>query len=1037
MSPILSSSAMRETPQVGKGMYSMNTPQSMKDLLQIFSIKKAKEEIVKDPAIDVDDALANKLPMDTETLRDVLALLKAIPLLAKVTEKTRPHFDEFLRDDSPPPNLPELDILPIFPRSEHPGLGPEHKESAKPPQTMSQLPISLLTTVQMGEDDEEDLADEHLVVVNGWQAYRSSSPSCHGTPSLADSSSEIDELFMPSSPASGLFHPDRFLMEEYQLPKCERIGGARHKRPLPVQESSDDSIGFAIKTVERACGDNVSSEDPACLILQEKLEEKDGLLMDVPVMRSPNEHSNSDVVLPTRLADLLAPSKSQIDKDGVEQANPSEASRFPGCLKRAKGLQPLQIELSWIPFKYGRTVPTDEEVADVQNDPCPQLAKSIDLTQEVIVSQLSALLDKSMAFGSQPVNSGAVPSTLAWSSDGGNDETEADLFHLREEHVLILPRRDRRRLACLSELLQSPEVVGEDLSPCSGDGIVKTREHNPGSGDMGRGRPPKRVRFHQSELDESSNVSLSDTVDDSGVFIAVEGSARPTDFGQSTCQVAKGPEEFERQRTDGDLLTDIRPMHPRDYYWHLDHVSETVILDTSHQREEANFILPSSCASPAFHTSVTRDGSVRAADPCLLEAGYHDRRSHLPLTCPLAASPNRASVVGSVGAAQNCTALGSEKTKDADYRPLTMDDKLSALSVRRSLAHFLAFCGKASLSESSHSLQSSLPRPDKSSPPYPEHDIRHTLSRPKGAPPELIDDRTLRLPGGYVRPNILHIYMASMDLIQRRALVRTLASSYAVELVERERLSLRSQDLHLILDCDTAVFFASVEALPIRGDALVASLTESSWRFNRLLLVFECYPSSWSYKGDKDLTDREIANVWSSPVVKAVKKLRRDLSIAEGVEAKPLATTIEYAFANTVEEAAAFTRLFGDLVQARADVPKSTWEEREWLTHDERDGEFDLSGVQGMNLFAASLLLSHTTLEDFLEMSSHERVLQYGQLVGMDRITQFNIYMTRRLEAIQLPPSSPVNWDISSSSDTIPHDGDIDIENKALNLQGD
>lgn len=39
-----------------------------------------------------------------------------------------------------------------------------------------------------------------------------------------------------------------------------------------------------------------------------------------------------------------------------------------------------------------------------------------------------------------------------------------------------------------------------------------------------------------------------------------------------------------------------------------------------------------------------------------------------------------------------------------------------------------------------------------------------------------------------------------------------------------------------------------------------------------------------------------------------------------------------------------------------------------------------------MNLFAASLLLSQTSLEDFLEMNADERLLEYGDLVGMERM---------------------------------------------------
>lgn len=122
-------------------------------------------------------------------------------------------------------------------------------------------------------------------------------------------------------------------------------------------------------------------------------------------MRPPNEHPVGAFVVPSRLTDLLAPKDTGTRK--CEAGQP-----FSANLKKARGLQPLQIELSWMyvrrsslcslhltaepfisPFKYGRTVPTDEEVADVQNDPCPQLAKDIDLAQDEIVSRLAVLLD--------------------------------------------------------------------------------------------------------------------------------------------------------------------------------------------------------------------------------------------------------------------------------------------------------------------------------------------------------------------------------------------------------------------------------------------------------------------------------------------------------------------------------------------------------------------------------------------------------------------------------------------------------------------
>lgn len=92
-----------------------------------------------------------------------------------------------------------------------------------------------------------------------------------------------------------------------------------------------------------------------------------------------------------------------------------------------------------------------------------------------------------------------------------------------------------------------------------------------------------------------------------------------------------------------------------------------------------------------------------------------------------------------------------------------------------------------------------------------------------------------------------------------------------------------------------------------------------------------------------------------------------------------------------------------------------------------------------MNVFVASLLLYQTTLEDFLEKSADDRLLEYADLVGIERMvrtrtvdpsgmsipgadttiilqTRFNVEMARRLEAMQLPPSSPIDVATSSSS---------------------
>ena len=95
--------------------------------------------------------------------------------------------------------------------------------------------------------------------------------------------------------------------------------------------------------------------NPADLIMNEKLNEKNDLLMDgerhidrftvrfirsfqVPTLPQPNLHPLNDLVLPTFLPDLAFPAKRQADSK----------AKFPHPLKKAKGRQALTVALSWM-----------------------------------------------------------------------------------------------------------------------------------------------------------------------------------------------------------------------------------------------------------------------------------------------------------------------------------------------------------------------------------------------------------------------------------------------------------------------------------------------------------------------------------------------------------------------------------------------------------------------------------------------------------------------------------------------------------------
>ncbi|CDO73083.1 hypothetical protein BN946_scf185007.g137 [Trametes cinnabarina] len=767
MSPILSARAIRETPALGQGRYSEKVPQSNKQMLQSFSIGTVKNVVLNEPNISTDDVLANKIPMDARTHREVVALVNTVPFFTKRSQDGPPHFiAEFLRADSPPPDLPELEALPMFPRrgrslhdrdSELAGL--EEADPFSIPRTMSHLATSVLSSVVMREEDEEDLAEEHLVVVNGWQAFRSSSPPSAGTPSLGGSSSEVDELFMPSSPHSELFEANQLYMEEYEMPRLKRPGGHFDRR-LPPQDklsdflpslmrtasscrprimaspksqpssprttltaamlgqppspapainlqydptcgpSSDDTIAFALNTVEKACENCLQNGDPGEVILSEKLDEKDGLLMDVPRMCPPNEHTPSDMFLPTGLTELLVPPKTHQRHSTADRANASEANPVIACLKKAKGLQPLQIELSWIPFKYGRTMPTDEEAADVQNDPCPQLAKRIDMAPDEIVTKLGALLDDSMAFSSQPTKPEVTPSTIAWSSHEGGEDLPLTSYTFEAERVLVLTRNDRQRLSglpVLSSAYIDVEEAGGHLTAYA-PSEDENEECRSEALQPERCRPAKRVRFTETIADDICLVppilptmpgaAEIPGLDDSGVFLEQEHSAYSDQSRPGFGHLAYEAEVLDEMDTLSEIFPDVHGVHFGDYSF--DDSLERCLTDVS-RYQQAGFVVTPLSLSSSSYVSPVRTGSLEAAEPPYDHSPAHDRRPLFsPSTAP-ARAPNEATCMLSQ---RHIPSPGYAPHVNTDDRHLVIV-RSNASTARASLVQFMTLCGKA------------------------------------------------------------------------------------------------------------------------------------------------------------------------------------------------------------------------------------------------------------------------------------------------------------------------------------------------------
>lgn len=248
--------------------------------------------------------------------------------------------------------------------------------------------------------------------------------------------------------------------------------------------------------------------------------------------------------------------------------------------------------------------------------------------------------------------------------------------------------------------------------------------------------------------------------------------------------------------------------------------------------------------------------------------------------------------------------------------PATTTINIASETRRLVLGDFLALRGKSQATPATVSEKLSSPVPIPAAP---------ILATPFAVPEALLDRSTLRLLDPPSVQSTTHQYLASFNFIQKRLLVRSLASAEcAVDLIER--------DIHdgvdLILDHDTATLFVILAALPSQCDSLNAHISHLSWRYKFLLIIFECFSAEDAYSNKGMSTNIDF---FSPPVVKAVKKLRRGLGIAEGSGTKRVDCDVSWAFAASVGEAARFSRIFGDAAEGRA-ISGVLWGPRDWLT---------------------------------------------------------------------------------------------------------
>ena len=288
--------------------------------------------------------------------------------------------------------------------------------------------------------------------------------------------------------------------------------------------------------------------------------------------------------------------------------------------------------------------------------------------------------------------------------------------------------------------------------------------------------------------------------------------------------------------------------------------------------------------------------------------------------------------------------------------------------------------------------------------------IPQVLQSPTEIPPDLIDRNTIQLPAADSLPLSRHQYLASLDLLQKHALCRCLSEDLAaVDLIEREFLG----GADLILDQDTAILFLPLSTIPSECEGLIAGISDISWRYSHILVIFEAFLVSQAFSDGEG--NRIASFTLAEPISKSVKKLKRSLAIADGVGTKAVDCAVNWAFATSIEEAARLARVYGDMAESRDQTGGLLWQERWWLGEREaedsplsefevrpanspniifasRNGKFqderDLGALAGMNVFAACLILSQMSLDEFLSLAPQERTERFGQLLGIKRMVR-------------------------------------------------
>jgi len=630
----------------------------------------------------------------------------------------------------------------------------------------------------------------------------------------------------------------------------------------------------------------------------------------------------------------------------------------------------LKAATSYRPFKFGRSMPTNEDVVRVADKFYPEddTTGYIDPKVEANIRQLCASPEAVHVDGQNTEgivrrfeNLGASPIPK---QDENWDEVE-----------YVLTRRERNKLAVNAHILEGDDNLRQSL--------------NIQSEGLGQSECDAECRQYR-DLANRGKCDFNSRPESRGFCFPMS------------------PANGENRVVDDMHGLEDPPAYDRvsalDQGYHLQEVDE---LEANKENIDNNVNVvgsenvPDSGVLEDRNLSVTPLGSRH-----VLLASVPSRNEELSITHnPHLAKDSAGDSVRKSSASRAVTHAEHQPVE----HPIEASQEENAwlhASKRRKLDHLLPATAKE-LFTTFLGLRNKLPLEsleDRPVTPYASDVPIHTELPQRATPDEIVDKNTVRL-AQWNNPTTTQRYLASMALIQKRAVVLELLSE-ACKVILVERYSLGGCEI--VLDPDRAILLAPLLALPAQVDALSDRISAESWRYSDILVVFEAYPSARSCRvGDARSVTLE-PYPYSPPIIKAIKKLRRIVSIAEGCGSKNKLCSIIWAFAHDVKETAKFVRCFGDEAAGKAagSAKEALWDEREWLDDEEREvrdsgldaifkyyivvqGESDLAMAEGMNPFSAVVMLYGWTLEHIFEMSPQGRLEEFGGLIGEERMVSW------------------------------------------------